>query len=174
MQKSALEYPDASGCANGTSMARARQGPQGRTLGLDLGGARCGLAIDDDLGRMAHPRPNLPARDERALIAALVKIAREEGAMRMVLGLPLEMSGVEGRSAQRVRAFAQKVADAAGVEVVLWDERLSTVQAARALHDAGLDARAQKAVIDAASAVAILQSWLDARKAVRARTRGGH
>ncbi len=141
----------------------------GRTIGLDLGGVRCGVAIDDELGQLAHPRPNLPAKDRKALVAKLAELARDEGAERFVIGLPLEMSGAEGQAAERVRTFAQHLADASGLDVVLWDERLSTVEASAALHRAGLDARAQKGVIDAAAAVTILQSWLDARKARKAR-----
>jgi putative holliday junction resolvase len=134
-----------------------------RTLGLDLGGARCGVAIDDELGHMAHPRPNLPAKDRKALVVALAALAKEERVGRFVIGMPLEMSGEEGRAAERVRTFAQHLADASGLEVVLWDERMTTVQAAGDLHRAGLDARAQKSVIDAAAAVTILQSYLDSR-----------
>ncbi len=135
-----------------------------RTIGIDLGGVRCGVAIDDELGQLAHPRPNLPAKDKKTLVAALAHMAKEEGARRFVIGLPLEMSGQEGRAAERVRIFAQRLADASGLEVVLWDERLSTVEASGALRRAGLDARAQKTVIDAAAAVTILQSYLDARR----------
>lgn len=138
-----------------------------RTLGLDLGGARCGVAIDDELGTLAHPRPNLPAKDRKALVLAVAALVKQEGVGRIVVGLPLEMSGEEGRAAERVRTFAQHLADAAGVEVVLWDERMSTVQAAGELHRAGLDARAQKSVIDAAAAVTILQSYLDRRRKKR-------
>jgi putative Holliday junction resolvase len=142
--------------------------PAGRSIGIDLGGVRCGVAIDDELG-FAHPRPNLPAKDRRALVSALAELARSEGARRFVIGLPLEMSGREGRAAERVRIFAQHLADASGLDVILWDERLSTVEAAGALRRAGLDARAQKPLIDAAAAVGILQSWIDAQ-AIRARS----
>jgi putative Holliday junction resolvase len=144
----------------------ARKGARkGRTLGLDLGGARCGVAIDDELGRMAHPRPNLESRDRKALVAALVTLAKEQGVTRFVIGLTVEMSGLEGRAAERVRTFAQHLADESGLPVELCDERLTTVEASRALRESGLDARAQREVIDAASAVTILQSWLDARRA---------
>jgi putative Holliday junction resolvase len=135
-----------------------------RTIGLDLGGVRCGVAIDDELGQLAHPRPNLAAKDRKALVTELAAMAKEQGARRFVIGLPLEMTGEEGRAAERVRTFAQHLADASGLEVVLWDERLTTVEASGALRRAGLDAREQKTVIDAAAAVTILQSYLDARR----------
>lgn len=140
-----------------------------RSIGIDLGGTRCGVAVDDELGTLAHPRPNLPAKDRKALVSALADFAKEVDARRFVIGLPLEMNGDEGRAAERVRTFAQHLADASGLEVVLWDERLTTVEAASALRAAGHDARAQKSLIDGAAAVTILQSWLDARAARRAR-----
>jgi putative Holliday junction resolvase len=143
--------------------------PRGRTIGLDLGGARCGVALDDELGRIAHPRPNLPAKDRKLLVESVVDFARKEGGARFVLGLPLEMSGREGRAAERVRVFAQQLADASGLDVMLWDERLTTVEASRALRAAGNDARQQKATIDGAAAATILQAWLDARRARRRR-----
>lgn len=144
-----------------------------RSIGLDLGGARCGVAVDDELGQLAHPRPNLPAKDRPALVRALVDLARQEQARRFVIGLPLELSGREGAAAERVRIFAQHLADASGLEVALWDERLSTIEAAGALRAVGLDARAQKALIDGAAAVTILQAWLDARRARKAARRRG-
>ena len=144
--------------------------PGGRTIGLDLGGARCGVAIDDELGRIAHPRPNFPAKDKKLLVESIVDFARKEQGARFVLGLPLEMSGREGRAAERVRQFAQQLADASGLDVVLWDERLTTVEAARQLRAGGTSAREQKAVIDGAAAATILQSWLDARRARRRRS----
>jgi putative Holliday junction resolvase len=138
-----------------------------RSIGIDLGGARCGVAVDDELGQLAHPRPNLPAKDRKALVLALTDLAREVDARRFVVGLPLEMTGREGAAAERVRTFAQHLADASGLDVVLWDERLSTVEASGALRRAGHDAREQKGLIDGAAAVTILQSWIDARRARR-------
>jgi putative Holliday junction resolvase len=141
----------------------------GRTIAIDLGGVRCGVAIDDELGELAHPRPNLPAKDRKALVESLAKMAKDEGATRFVIGLPLEMTGQEGRAAERVRTFAQHLADKSGLAVELVDERLTTVEASAALREAGLDARAQKDKIDGAAAATILQTWLDARKRKRAR-----
>ena len=144
-------------------------GRRARTVGLDFGGARCGVAIDDELGKLAHARPNFAAKDRKLLLESLVAFAAEEHAARFVVGLPLEMSGREGRAAERVRDFAQQLADASGLDVVLWDERLTTVEASRALRASGHDARAQKSRIDGAAAVAILQSWLDGRRLARQR-----
>ena len=138
---------------------------------LDYGAARVGVAIDDDLGALAHPRGALAAHPEPKLLAELVKIARESSVERFVVGLPLDMKGGEGEAARKARAFAQRLADATGVDVELWDERLTTAEARRALSTAGLREKTKKksgrsirAHVDEAAAVALLQSWLDHRE----------
>ena len=145
-------------------MPRPRTSPFGRVCALDLGAARVGVAISDELGLFAHPRGVLEGRDKRALVAALADLAREEGLSRFVVGLPLDMKGGEGQAARGAREVAQRIADATGCEVELWDERLTTVQAGRALADSGLRGKKAKARIDEAAAVAILQSWLESRR----------
>ena len=135
-----------------------------RTLALDLGKARVGVAVDDELGLMAHPRGVLPARDRGALMASIKRVAREEAAGRIVVGLPVDMSGHEGAAAKQARAMAQSIADATGLDVERWDERMTTQVAARALASSEVRGKKAKSHIDEAAAVAILQSWLDARR----------
>ena len=135
-----------------------------RTCALDLGGARVGVAIDDELGLYAHPRGVLSGRDKKALLEALAALAESEHIGRFVVGLPLDMKGGEGDSARRARALAQEIADATGVDVELWDERLTTVQARRALAASEVNGRRARERIDEASAVTILQAWLDQRR----------
>src|SRR5579871_4104509 len=136
----------------------------GRTCALDLGRVRVGVAIDDELGMMAHPRGTLDGRDRKALLAELQRLVREEHVTRFVVGLPLRLSGVEGPEARAARGVAQEIADATGREVELWDERLTTVQAQRSLRASEVRGKKAKARIDEAAACAILQSWLDARR----------
>jgi putative Holliday junction resolvase len=136
---------------------------------LDLGGARVGVAIDDELGSMAHPRGVLDARDRRKLLADLARLAEDEGIARFVVGLPLDMKGGEGDAARKARGLAQEIADATGRDVELLDERLTTVQARRSLEASEVRGRKQKGRIDEAAATAILQAWLDARASRRAR-----
>lgn len=136
---------------------------------LDLGAARIGVAVTDELGKMAHPRGALAARPRPAFLEALGAIVKEERVARIVVGLPLDMRGTEGEAARRARAMAQAIADATGCAVELFDERLTTVQAQRALTDSGLSGRKAREHIDEASAVQILQAWLDARAARRKR-----
>ena len=137
---------------------------RGRTCALDLGRVRVGVAIDDELGMMAHPRGALDGRDQRALLKALGELADREDVARFVVGLPLDMTGEEGMAARNARAVAQKLADATGRRVELWDERLTTVQAQRALTASEVRGKKARRRIDEAAACAILQSWLDAHR----------
>jgi putative Holliday junction resolvase len=141
----------------------------GRTCALDLGGVRVGVAIDDELGSMAHPRGVLDGRDPQKLVKELARLADEEGVARFVVGLPLDMKGGEGDAARKARALAQRIADGTGREVELFDERLSTVQAKRALDASEVPGRKQRARIDEAAATAILQAWLDGARRRRKR-----
>jgi putative Holliday junction resolvase len=142
---------------------------EGRTCALDLGRVRVGVAIDDELGAMAHPRGTLDGRDRKALLAALKALADDENVTRFVVGLPLDMSGGEGMAARGAREMAQHIANATGRAVELWDERLTTVQAQRALQASEVRGRKARQRIDEAAACAILQSWLDARRGRRGR-----
>ena len=126
-----------------------------------------GVAIDDELGSMAHPRGALDARDRKALLSALRDLAKEENVRRFVVGLPLDMKGGEGDAARKARALAQEIADATGREVELWDERLTTVQAQSALAASEVRGRRARARVDEAAACMILQAWLDRRSAPR-------
>ncbi len=137
----------------------------GRTCALDLGSVRVGVAIDDELSLLAHPRGTLDARDDRAFLGALRAFADDQGVTRFVVGLPLDMRGGEGGAARRARATAQRIADATGRTVEMWDERLTTVQAKRALASSDVWGDKARSRVDEAAACAILQSWLDSREA---------
>ena len=130
---------------------------------IDFGKARVGLAVTDELGLMAHPRPALDGRDRPALLVALEELARDEGITRFVVGYPLSMSGRAGIAAQRVARFCQQLATRTGVEVELLDERLTTVQADRELVASGSKKRDRTHKIDGVAAAILLQQWLDAQ-----------
>jgi putative Holliday junction resolvase len=132
---------------------------------------RVGVAIDDELGVLAHPRGTLDGRDRRALLTALKQLADDERVTRFVVGLPLDMTGGEGAAAREARATAQQIADATGRAVELWDERLTTVQAQRSLRASEVHGKKARARIDEAAACAILQAWLDARAGAAKRRR---
>jgi len=132
-----------------------------RTLGVDLGRVRIGLALADDVLRTARPLLVVTRRDQAADLAAISEAAREYEVERVVLGLPLNMDGSEGPSARLARAFAPKLEAALGVPVELHDERLSTFEAEIRLRDQGFSAKDRRSRVDAEAAAVILQGWLD-------------
>ncbi len=140
------------------------RGPR-RTVALDLGSVRVGVAIDDELRSMAHPRGVLDGKDRGKLMRALKDLVATEHVGRFIVGLPLDMTGGEGEAARKARDIAQQIADATGCEVELWDERLSTVQAARELAASEVRGKKAKGRIDEAAACMILQAWLDQPRA---------
>jgi putative Holliday junction resolvase len=137
-----------------------------RAVAIDLGSQRVGVAISDELGTLAHPRPYLDGRDRAKLIAALKELGRAENVQTFLVGLPRALNGQEGIGARRARQFARELELATGNDVELLDERLSTVQASARLRDQGLNARQQRERIDSAAAAILLQCWLDARARV--------
>lgn len=135
-----------------------------RVCALDLGAARIGVAIADELGFMAHPRGVFAAKPQPAFLAALAELVKEERITKIVVGFPLDMRGTEGEAARRTRHIAQAIADKTGCDVELVDERLTTRQAQRAITASGLKREKARARIDEAAAVEILQTWLDERR----------
>lgn len=133
-----------------------------RVCALDFGTARVGVALSDEMG-FAHPRPPLDARSRRVLLEALARLTEEEKIARFLLGLPVDMSGFEGPAADRVRRFAEQLANTTGVEVELVDERWSTVEASRRLAEAGKRKKQAAQAVDGAAAAVLLQAWLDGR-----------
>jgi putative Holliday junction resolvase len=134
-----------------------------RYLGLDVGRARIGLALADDVLRTARAHATVPRRGDAADLDAIAEVASQFEVTRAVVGLPLNMDGTEGGSARMARAFAARLGTRLGVPIELHDERLSTFEASTRLRDQGLSARDQKGVIDAEAAAVILQGWLDGR-----------
>lgn len=144
---------------------------RGRRLGVDVGKVRVGVAISDPDGILATPLVTV-SRDLGAAadsvpadMAELVRLVGEHEAVQIVVGLPVQLSGTEGAAAIDIRAYAERLARAVGhVPIVLADERMSTVVATRRLAERGVRGRRQRAVVDQAAAVEILQSWLDAQR----------
>ena len=137
-----------------------------RTIAFDIGTRRVGVAVSDPAGLIATPlqvimRSGDPARDA----AALAKLAEVNEAGRIVAGLPVTLRGDEGPAAQQVREFIELLREHAAVEVVLWDERLTTVIAERAMIQADASRGRRRETVDQVAAALILQSYLDARNA---------
>lgn len=135
-----------------------------RTLAIDLGSVRVGIAISDELGAMAHPRPHLSGRDRPALLETLRGLAAAEEIAHFLVGLPRQLDGGEGRSAREARRFAAELTRHTGIPVTLCDEWLTTREAAQRLRAAGNNQKQSRDRIDSAAAAVLLQSWLDGRR----------
>ena len=146
----------------------------GVRLGVDVGTVRVGVAVSDPAGVLASPYATLsrtwPAdgagvgdgEGEGDDISEIVSLAREREALEVVVGLPRSLSGGEGPAAEAARKYAAELARrVTPVGVRLVDERLTSVDAHRALRQSGVDGRRQRAVVDQAAAVLILQAGLD-------------
>jgi putative Holliday junction resolvase len=140
----------------------SEQGSRGRVLGLDLGDARIGVAISDPGRRLAVPLGTVQTGAPHDL-KALAAMVREHGVTELVVGHPRSMSGRAGPRAKLAERFADALGTALRLPVHLQDERLSTVEAERALRAAGAGGRARRRVVDRSAATVILQAWLDAR-----------
>ena len=139
-------------------MSEARHPPR-RLLALDPGDIRTGVAVSDELGLFAHPRPALAGSGETAL-AAIARMVREEGICEVVVGLPLRLNGTDSAQTVSARAFALVVRSRTGLPVTVWDERLSSVQAGRSVHG---PERRKSGELDSAAAALVLQAVLDRR-----------
>jgi putative Holliday junction resolvase len=139
-------------------------------LGVDVGMARVGVAASDRDGVLATPVRTLKRDVKKSSdISVLVKLAAEREAAQIFVGLPRSMSGGETASTTMARDYARDLANAllrsgSSVDVRLVDERLTTVSAHRSLHEAGLDGRKHRAVVDQVAAVEILQQVLEMRR----------
>ena len=135
--------------------------PHHPALGIDHGDARIGIAATDDFGILAHPVETID-RAKVDPVERIRQLAETRGIRTLVVGLPLRMDGSEGDSAGKVRAFAEEIHHALpGLPLVFVDETLTTSTASEKLRAAGRNARKQKAVIDQAAAVEILNLWME-------------
>ncbi|MGH4013062.1 MAG: Holliday junction resolvase RuvX [Pseudonocardiaceae bacterium] len=139
----------------------------GRRLGIDIGDVRVGVALSDPSGVLATPLVTLK-RDKRGGtdLDALAALVVEHEVVEVVVGLPRTLAGRHGAAARAAQDYARALAERLdnSVPVRLTDERLSTVSAARMLAERGVRGRKQRAVVDQAAAVEILQGWLEARR----------
>ncbi|KQH78777.1 Holliday junction resolvase [Mycobacterium gordonae] len=143
---------------------------RGRRLGVDVGTVRIGVAASDPDGILATPVETVRRDRSGKHLRRLAALAAEYQAVEVIVGLPRTLADRIGQSAQDAIEVAEALAErVAPTPVRLADERLTTVTAQRSLRDAGIKAREQRSVIDQAAAVAILQGWLDQRRALLAR-----
>lgn len=132
-----------------------------KIMGIDLGKARTGVCVSDLSGFLAGRSITIAEHNRQRLLEAVCREIQAEKPGRIVVGLALNMNGTEGPKALECRKFAAQLQQACGLEVVLWDERGSSVTANRILSDAGKKREKQRARVDAVAAQVILQSYLD-------------
>jgi putative Holliday junction resolvase len=139
---------------------------RGRRLGVDVGTVRIGVSVSDPDGILATPVETVRRDSRGGHLRRLARLADEFQVVEVVVGLPRTLANRVGSSAQDAVGLAEALAGRLDpVPVRLTDERLTTVSAARALREAGVRAKNQRGQIDQAAAVAILQGWLDQRRA---------
>lgn len=133
-------------------------------LGLDLGQRRVGVAVSDPLGSFAMPNATLEIpRGGGFPLRCLLELIEKTGAEGIVVGLPMRLDGTSGPEAEAAEQFAADLRTKVSMEVVLWDERLSSVEAERLLEEAGVRSKRRRAITDRVAAAVILQSFLDSR-----------
>lgn len=134
-------------------------------LGLDVGTRTIGVAQADLRSAFPSPVCTLARKGVKTDAVRLAELCRKHQISQVVVGLPYELDGGEGRSARLARQVGEALAELTGLPVDYQDERYSTVEATEQLRAAGLDSRKQRAVIDQAAAMVILSAWFRARAA---------
>ncbi len=136
-----------------------------RIIGIDYGDARVGIAVSDPLGYTAQGVETVPNKVYAKMLARVVEIIKEYNAEKIVVGLPKNMNGTLGERSVISQQFADELKGYfPEAEIVMWDERLSTVQAAGVLNVTNTRGKNRKNVIDTVAASIILQSYLDRNK----------
>ena len=138
-----------------------------RILPVDSGDARTGLASCDKYESIASPVGTVAERNQDVLVRKISDKAKELGTEHIVVGLPMNMDGSRGERAQKCEEFAKKLSESTGLEVSMWDERVTTVQAIGILNETNVRGKRRKAVIDTVAATLILESYLEYRKKKR-------
>ena len=141
----------------------------GRALGVDYGTKRVGIAVSDGLGIAATAIDVIEETDPGIVAKRVAAIAKDKGAVVLVVGMPVNMDGTEHANHAKVKAFAEMCGRMAGMPVEYVDERLTTVEAGRRLWESGLTHKDRKSRVDQVAAALILQSWLEQRRAAKRR-----
>ncbi|MFC2057285.1 Holliday junction resolvase RuvX [Chloroflexota bacterium] len=132
-----------------------------RSLGLDIGDKRIGVALSDPGGILASPLTIIDRRDENKALEAIIDIIKQHQVKQLVVGFPRSMNGSIGKQAEKVKTFVQSLSGQTQVPVEFRDERLTTVWAKRLMQAARTKKTKRKARDDAVAAALILQGYLD-------------
>lgn len=131
-----------------------------KIMAIDYGDARTGVAISDLLCSIVGSTTVIPSRNTDKAIADIVKLAKENMVGQIVVGLPRNMDGSEGPRAQLCRAFADKLRESTGLEIIMWDERRTTVEAHNILSQHNYHGQKRKNTVDAVATSLILEGYL--------------
>ena len=132
-----------------------------RSLGLDIGDRRVGVALSDPVGILASPFTIINCQGDMADVAAITDIISQQQVKKIIVGLPRSMDGSLGKQAEKVKIFTRKLCSHTEVPVEFRDERLTTVSAKRLVRDANTRKAKSKVRYDAIAAALILQGYLD-------------
>ncbi len=133
-------------------------------MSVDLGEARTGIAICDKMQILASPLCVISEKDRKKVLTEICELAEKHKVERIVVGLPKNMDGSEGESATKARAFAQKLHDVSNINVVLQDERCTTITAHDYLNATNVRGKKRKKIVDSVAATVILQDYLQSLK----------
>lgn len=135
-----------------------------RIMGIDFGDSRIGIAVSDLLGWTAQGLETIRWSGSMAKPAEQIRqLAAQHEVRKIVIGLPKNMNGTIGPSGEKAMEFGRLLAEMTGLEVVQWDERLTTVAANRMMHEVGMKTSKKKGAVDRIAAVLILQGYLDSK-----------
>lgn len=137
-----------------------------RWLAIDHGTKNIGLAFSDELEILASPYEVWPNQGDPSL-ARIARLAKEEGAQALLVGLPRHKDGTESATAPLARAFGEGLRDATGLPLVFWDEHLTSMEAERLLAQRGVKPKDRKARLDAAAAAVMLEDLMETRRSRR-------
>ena len=135
-----------------------------RVMAIDYGDAHTGVALSDPTGFLVGTTATIDSWRQEVVVDRLAELIEEHRPEEVVLGFPKNMDGTDGRKADRYRELAARLEEAAGMKVILWDERRTTIDAHHILFNQGKDGRKRKKMVDAVAASLILENYLDYKR----------
>ena len=135
-----------------------------RIMAIDYGDAHTGVALSDPTGFLAGSATTIHSRKAEVVLAELARMVRENQVDELVMGFPRNMDGTEGPRAEKCAAFGALLRQATGLEVILWDERRTTIDAHNILFQNGQNAKKRKKTVDAVAAALMLEGYLTRRR----------
>ncbi len=138
-----------------------------RVMAIDYGDAHTGVALSDPTGFLVGTTATIDSWRQEVVVDRLAELIEEHRPEEVVLGFPKNMDGTDGRKADRYRELAARLEEAAGMKVILWDERRTTIDAHHILFNQGKDGRKRKKMVDAVAASLILENYLDYKRMKR-------